>query len=369
MEVTYCSDPSEGLETALRSVASAASVDGVLLLSTPDPAVRSAAFESALAAVEVPVFGGIFPELVHEGDRKETGALVVGLPSEPAVTTVPSLSDDEASFGEVLDASLPAAGYETAFVFVDAHSSAVESFVDSLFRTYSVELNFLGGGAGTLDADAEPCLFTDEGVIGDAAVVAAIPESVGVGVKHGWQEVAGPFRVTEAEGSTLQALDGEPALSVYSDVIADAAGTAVDRENFFEVAKSYPFGQTRMDGEQIVRDPFSVDEAGAIDCFGELPEGEFLTVLEGDPDSLVAAAQTAADDARAGVDSPAGIVCFDCISRVLYLESAFDRELAALTPDRLPVVGALAIGEIANDGTGHLDYYNKTAVVGAIEGP
>ncbi|WP_253736769.1 FIST signal transduction protein [Halohasta salina] len=369
MEVTYCSDPGKGLEPALRSTASSASVEGVLLLSTPDPAVRSPDFESVLAAVETPVFGGIFPELVYEGERRKQGALIVGLPSEPVVTTVPSLGDDAAAFGEALDASLPAAGYETAFVFVDAHASGIESFVDSLFRTYSVELNFLGGGAGTLEADDEPCLFTDEGVVGDAAVVAAIPESMGIGVKHGWQEVAGPFRVTEAEGSTLHTLDGESALSVYSDVVDDATGTTVNRENFFETAKSYPFGQTRMDGEQIVRDPFSVDAEGAIDCFGELPEGEFLTVLEGDPDSLVAATRTAAADAQAGVDSPAGIVCFDCISRVLYLESAFDRELAALTADELPAVGALTIGEIANDGTGHLDYYNKTAVVGAIESP
>ncbi|MFO7833069.1 MAG: FIST C-terminal domain-containing protein [Halohasta sp.] len=369
MEVTYCPDPSEGLETALRSTAGSASVEGILLLSTPDPAVRSAAVESALAAVEVPVFGGVFPELVYGGTRKATGALVVGLPSEPAVTTVSSLDDDGTSFGEALDASLPAAGYETAFVFVDAHASGIESFVDSLFRTYSVELNFLGGGAGTLESDGEPCLFTDEGIVGDAAVVAAIPEAMGIGVNHGWQQVAGPFRVTDASGSTLHALDGEPALSVYGEVVADAAGTALNRENFFEIAKSYPFGRTRMDGEAIVRDPFSVDDSGAIDCFGELPEGEFLTVLEGDPDSLVAAARTAAADARAGVDSPAGIVCFDCISRVLYLESAFDRELAALTTDELPAVGALTIGEIANDGTGHLDYYNKTAVVGAIEEP
>jgi hypothetical protein len=52
---------------------------------------------------------------------------------------------------------------------------------------------------------------------------------------------------------------------------------------------------------------------------------------------------------------------------VLYLEDKFERELSAVKTDDTPMIGALTIGEIANDGYGHLDYYNKTAVVGAAE--
>jgi len=366
MEVTYSSDVDAGFRETLLSTADLGSVEGVLVLSTPDLELQSPAFESVLADLSVPIFGGIFPEIIYRGEKKATGALTVGLSSKPDVTTVSDLSDAETSFREALDPDLPSKGYETAFVFVDAHATNIEAFIEALFRTYSVELNFVGGGAGTLDADNQPCLFTNEGVLEDAAIVAAVPEPMEIGVKHGWQEIAGPFRVTDAEGSTLTTLDGKPAFSVYRDVIEAHSGTVVTEANFFEVAKSYPFGISRMAAEEIVRDPFAVGEDGSITCFGEMPEGQFVTVLQGDPDSLIAAAQTAYDHALSGTDPTAALFFFDCISRVLYLESAFDRELAAVKPDELPVLGALTIGEIANDGAGHLDYYNKTAVVGAM---
>lgn len=338
-------------------------IEGLLVLATPEVAVDAESFESVLSSLEVPVFGGTFPEVVYDGETYDTGAVVVGLPTEPFVTAVPELSDPETNHRTGLDPNLPS-NYETAFVFVDAYATEIESFIDALFRTYSVALDFVGGGAGTLDEQG-PCLFTNEGVIEDAAVIAAIREPITIGVKHGWEQIAGPFRVTDADGSRLETLDGRPAFEVYREIVDEAAGSSLTAENFFETAKSYPFGITRMDAEQIVRDPYSVDD-GAITCFGEVPEGEFVTILEGDPESLIDAARNAYAIAQRGEGGDA-LCLFDCISRVLYLEEEFDRELAAVTADGLPVVGALTIGEIANDGSGHLDYYNKTAVVGALE--
>jgi len=182
--------------------------------------------------------------------------------------------------------------------------------------------------------------------------------------KHGWETVAGPFRVTGADGPTVTELDGEPAFSVYQDVVEEHADTTVTRENFFEVAKSYPFGITRLDAEQIVRDPFDVD-GDALTCFGSVPEGEFVNILTGDIDSLVSAAGDAYEAAVADSESES-LYAFDCISRRLYLDDEFDRELSAIDGDEESLVGALTIGEIANDGSGHLDYYNKTAVIGAM---
>jgi hypothetical protein len=48
------------------------------------------------------------------------------------------------------------------------------------------------------------------------------------------------------------------------------------------------------------------------------------------------------------------------------MDSSFDTELSAMGDDEQPAFGALTIGEIANDGHGHLEYYNKTAVIAQL---
>ena len=56
----------------------------------------------------------------------------------------------------------------------------------------------------------------------------------------------------------------------------------------------------------------------------------------------------------------------DCISRVLFLEKDFEKELAAVYDPKYPLFGALTIGEIANNKHDYLEFYNKTSVVGSF---
>ena len=365
MECVYSSATGEALRSELTTLGSREDVAGLVLLATPSVDVRNEGFETTLQAVPVPVCGGVFPQVIADGERHKAGLLAIGLPNEPTITVVSELSDP----GTDLDASLPADGSEAAFVFVDAYADpdGVGSLIDALFRTYSVGLSVAGGGAGRLDDDG-PSLFTADGVIEDAAVMAVVDQAMGIGVRHGWEELAGPFRVTDADGGTIRELDGEPAFDVYQDAIETNAETTLRRDSFFETATAHPFGISRLDGEPIVRDPFDLDGA-AISCFGPVPEGEFVTVLSGEPDTLIGAAEQAADtavDDKTATEGTGTLCVFDCISRQLYLQEEFEREVSAIDTPGVPMVGALTIGEIANDGTGHLDYYNKTAVVAAV---
>ena len=366
MKLAYSSATGDALRNELTSLAAQEHVRGLLVLATPSVDITTDDFETTLRSMSVPVCGGLFPQVIVDGEPRASGVLAIGLPTPPTVTVVSELSEAD----DDLDATLPAEGSEAAFVFVDAHADAngVGSLIDALFRTYSVGLSVVGGGAGRLDGGDEPCLFTGDGIMEDAAVMVTIDQPIGIGVRHGWNEVAGPFRVTDADGGMIRELDGEPACEVYQEAIETNTDATLHREDFFETATAHPFGISRLDGEPIVRDPFAVD-GDAISCFGPVPEGEFVTVLAGDPDSLIGAAEQAAETARTEepITDSAGTLCvFDCISRQLYLDETFDQEVAAINDDSWPMVGALTIGEIANDGTGHLDYYNKTAVVAAV---
>ena len=354
------------IRSTVRDMVSRDEVVGVLLCVTPTDGIADW-LDPFLQDLDTTLFGALFPEIIYDGENRSHGAVVCGLLSEPHVITIPELSAPNQDYTAYLDAELPLEGYETAFVFADAYSANIQQFIESLFRTYGVELNYIGGGAGALETEQRPCLFTNEGVIEDSAVLAGIEAPMTLGVKHGWREIAGPFRVTDTDGTTLWGLDGRPAFSVYKSVVEEHTETELTAAGFFETAKAYPFGVARLDGEQIVRDPFEVTEGDGLNCFGNIPEGEFVHILEGEPESLINAARHAGREAREP-DTPAeGLFFFDCISRVLYLEDQFERELSAVEVDDTPMVGALTIGEIANDGYGHLDYYNKTAVIGAIE--
>lgn len=366
MKTTFVAGLGTGLQSVAREYAADPAVTGLLVLAANDGGADISTLDSLVQELSIPVFGGIFPGVLFEGDRHTDGAVVVALSVEPTVTVVTGLSDPETAIRPQLDASVATPGETTAFVFADGYAARIGTFVQRLFESYGLECRFVGGGAGSLSSEGDPCIITDDGVLSDAAVLATVPSPSNVGISHGWREVGGPFRVNDAAGATLSMLGDESAFDVYRRVVEADSGTTLTRENFFEVAKSYPFGISRLHEEKLVRDPFKVDGDGTITCFGEIPEGEYLHVLTGNPVSLVDAA---GDATRAAArDNGAGpLAVFDCISRVLYLEEVFDDELDAIAGPGDPAFGALTIGEIANGDGGHLQFHNKTVIVARVE--
>lgn len=351
-----------GVGEAVRSMGENPSVGGVMLLATDGGGV---AVSEAIHNASVPVFGGVFPAVVYRGRRKESGAVVVGVESAVSTTTVTGVSES-AAVRDQLDPAPVERGEQTAVVFVDSRAEGIGRLVGAMFDTYGTELTVIGGGTGRLSPTDQPTVFTETGKHTDAAVVATIAAPSTVGVQHGWEPVAGPYRVTDADETTVRTLEGRPAFEVYREAVVEAGGPEPARETFFENAQAYPFGISRLGGEPIVRDPFEVTAEGAIDCFGPVPEGEFLHLLHADTERLAAAAADAYQTAAAR-DTEADLITFDCMSRSLYLDEAFTAELDAMGDSNTPAVGALTLGELANDGHGHLEYYNKTNVIGTLE--
>jgi hypothetical protein len=327
--------------------------------------------DTILKETGLTVFGGLFPQIIYGGSNFSRGTLIVGFWQLPQILVIPGLSDPggdyEAVIDDLYDASRPD---KTMFVWVDGLSSRISTLIESLFNIFGLEQNYIGGGAGSLNFEQKPCLFTNNGLLEDCAVLALLDIESGIGVSHGWESVSGPFRVTAADSNVIQALDWEPAFQVYQRVVEDASGTAVTHENFFERAKGYPFGISRLGAEYIVRDPIVVNEDGSLVCVGEVPVESYVDILNGSTQSLVAASSQArrlAEESYTGPNSDSLIIFIDCISRVLYLQEDFDQELGAVYTAGDRMVGALTLGEIANSGRDYLEFYNKTAVVGIFE--
>jgi hypothetical protein len=337
--------------------------DGV---AWPEPVVSP-----LLRACPVPVFGGVFPEVLH-GTRHAADALVVvGLDTPATVHVVPGLDQADADFSAALAPVAPT--HETVLVFVDGLAPSIASFIQALFDHVGGGPSFVGGGAGSLSFQQRPCLFTPQGLVGGAALVVGLPGALHIGVDHGWTPVAGPFIVTRTRGTTIEQIDYRPAAEVYRACVEPRVGAVLTPENFFSHAKGFPFGLERFDGSLLVRDPI-VMQGDALVCVGEVPEQAVVRVLQGQPDRLLAAASTGAAQALAAA-GPAlrGALLIDCISRVLFLEQRFGEELhtvqqqlRAAQPESWPLFGALTLGEIANNGQRCLEFYNKTLVLAAF---
>lgn len=359
------------LARLIDSVAKKEQVKSILILACDENGYTPETVNGILKKVTVPLFGGIFPQIILEKENLKKGCIVAGLSNEAHIQVVSGLSDEKIDYESILEEKTHWADAKTMFVLVDGLATRISALIDSLFNVLGLEFNYIGGGAGSLSFKQKPCLFTNEGLIQDSAVLATLNVECGVGVGHGWSEVGGPFKVTESDRNIIHTLDWRPAFQVYKEVVEQHSGKKFTDNNFFEISKSYPFGINKLGAERIVRDPFMIGEDNSLICVGEVPQEFYVHILTGDLNSLVNAAQGAmelAENTYAGTKKDRTTLFIDCISRVLFLEDNFTYELEAVHNRKMPVIGALTLGEIANNKKDYLEFYNKTSVVGVLEG-
>lgn len=146
---------------------------------------------------------------------------------------------------------------KSMFVFVDRLSKNINDIILTLFENFSLSINYIGGGAGSLSFKQKPCLFTNGGLLEDAAILATSVRESTIGVKHGWNPVSDAFKVTESVANRIIELDYKPALDVYKEVVEELSKEKITSENFFDIAKAYPLGINKLSGEMVVRDPIN----------------------------------------------------------------------------------------------------------------
>lgn len=186
--------------------------------------------------------------------------------------------------------------------------------------------------------------------------------SVGTGSFGGWTSFGEPHVITRSKGNVLEELDGRRALDLYKELLGPFAyGLPAS-------GLSFPLLVGEVDSERtVVRTLLSVDEQGGTLTFaGDVPQGGTARLLRSNLDELIAAAGTAARQARRG-ESPRGTrlaVAVSCIGRKLLLQRRVDEELAqvlgTLGTD-VRMTGFYSYGELApTSGFSACDLHNQT---------
>lgn len=363
----------EGLQYLLEQAAADEATSGALVLACEDNGFIPEAINDYLIQYSKPVFGGIFSGIMFDQEKLQKGTIVAGVHKPVSTVTIDGIGDIKDMDGFLAETfETRSLQDKTMFVFVDGLSEHISLLIESMLNCYGLLPNYIGGGAGSL-IDKKPCVITNEGLLDNAAVFALTDMRSGIGVAHGWKPVAGPLKVTEADRHTVISLNWRPAFEAYREVVEKLSGEAFYDNEFFELAKGFPFGIVKMAKEMVVRDPLEVD-GNKIVCVGEIPVNSLVYILEGNKDSLISGVNDACRSAlesyrqAAGgrTEKPLTTIFMDCVSRVLFLQSDFTLELEAAQMGH-PLLGALTLGEIANTGKSYLEFYNKTSVIGLLE--
>lgn len=327
--------------------------------------------DAMLQSLSIPVIGGGFPSLIYQGQHLEQGTLVVGLDETFNVTIISNLSQNNADLEEKIRSHGEGiVGADNLILIVDALAGNIERFVEGLYSVTGVGCNTVGAGAGSLDFIQKPCLFTNTGLIQDAAIVAAYPKKLHSGINHGWEILDGPYLVTNSCGNILETLNYTPAFEVYRSRVEKASGLGFENNDFFSIAKTYPLGIENLGGDIVVRDPVRLEGYGLV-CLGEVPENAMVYILKGQADDLIASAGNAAKIARdsytaSGAEPVPSAMIFDCFSRGLFLGENFACELESIEKQlgrHNIAFGALTLGEIINTQSGPIGLLNKSTVI------
>jgi methyl-accepting chemotaxis protein len=229
----------------------------------------------------------------------------------------------------------------------------------------------VGGAAGDEGAFIETRVGCSTDVATNAAAALHIfsEKPWGIGVGHGLRPTTKPMRVTKAMGNVVHQVNNAPAFEIYKAHAAQR-GLKLTPANASPYMIANELGIHFFDKVSRARAPLSASPDGSLTCAAAIPEGAMISILDGDPDSMVSAASSAAEEARehlAGAQA-AGVIVFDCVCRGMILKESFQREISAVRDvfGDVPVAGFLTYGEIARY-QGRLEgWHNTTAVVVAI---
>lgn len=344
---------------------------GIALFVAEETPFNYKSLQPLFKKLETNVFGCIFPEVIYKGSRYKKGVVGCSFKAGVTIEAVKNLNGFKGYFSN----KFISANTESIFVFYDAWADNTPFLIETLYEISGKETTFIGGGAGSLKDKKRLSLFTADEYFSDGAIIAAVEDYISIGITHGWQPIYDSFIASEVNKQILKSINWQPAFEYYKNIIEKEAGIKITKDNFLDIAKSYPLGMLKYDNEIIPRCPLDIKNENSILLGGEIPENSVMVVMKGYPEKLVTAAASTAEQAKTAFKnkkqiSPSKVLIIECITRALFLENKFQNQIKLIESKAgscALLFGILTLGEIASISDKYIEQYNKTLVIGMGE--
>lgn len=204
-------------------------------------------------------------------------------------------------------------------MFPDGITGNGAAIVEGVKSILGQNFPIIGGSSGDDYLFKKTYEYCKDKVISDAVVGVGISGdfSYGFGIRHGWEPIGLPLKVTKADGAILKEIDNKPALHIYEEYFGKNISELI-KEPLARMAYTYPLG-IAVDGsdELLIRDPVIANKAGEITMAAAIPEGATIRLMIGDRDTAIKASKKAAEIALEQLKgrAPKLILMFNCMAR------------------------------------------------------
>ena len=263
--------------------------------------------------------------------------------------------------------------YRALLMLTDGMIRDQETILRGCYSVLGASVPLFGGAAADGWRMTGTYVMADGKVLTDAVAAVMIESDapLAVAVRHGWRRLGTPMIVTGSENGRVLTLDDRPALDVYLERLGASADAYTDVNAFVDFALPRPIGVQRRSGVEARNVSTEIDLAGrTIGGGSSIDLGGLTWVMEGDEESILAAADAACRDVREALDGrePIGMLTFSCAAlRAVLGDEGIRKEGAHLEEAAagVPFAGFYTYGEIARvrgiDG-----FHNQTLVVLAL---
>lgn len=315
-------------------------------------------FEGLQESIDAKWMGAIFPAIFAGKALYENKAFVCELSCLASMQWIGE-KDIDTDY-------CPKDGCETYMAIVDGLSPNVTETLEYVYDNTPENTVMFGGGAGCLGERTHAYMYNGKDYTQRGMILLSTRRSFSLGVQHGYHSLENYSMVTKSYKNKIISIDGKDAFYFYVQEVKKHFGKEVNEKNLFQIGLEHPLMFEYTFGEKIVRVPMATDGTSLF-MVGEVSADTIITlgtVLQKD---LLIATQKATRNALEGLTSKPELgMVFTCVGREKFSYENFQKELDTIADELsgLDFVGALSLGEIANNSTGNLEFYNCTCVVG-----
>jgi hypothetical protein len=271
----------------------------------------------------------------------------------------PVADDARAAARAATESALAKAGRDGEIpdlVWVTATPGCEEAVLAGIEDVIGGDVPIIGGSAADNTVSGNWYVLTGDRSHGAAVAVSVLFPSTDVSFAYlnGYAPTGHTGTVTRVEGRRLHAIDGRPAMEVYSEWTDGAFSTPApgQADNILSDATFWPLGREvsryRDIANYLLAHPAAANDDGSMDLFADLREGEMLTQMTGTAEALAErAGRVARQSLPPNGDGIAGALMVYCGGCMLGIRDRMDTVLegtrAALGP--VPFLTFFSFGE------------------------